>query len=172
MFDVSGWKLLEILARVTIVYVVCMVLLRISGRREMSELGPMDLLTMLLLSETVSPALTGGDQTIPGAVTAAGTLMALTVASSWIVRRSRAASRLIEGEAVLLITDGRVRPEVLRRFRMTDEDLRAKLHSEGMMSVAEVARAFVESDGKLTFIKRKDHEESLQRLHRNPNDTE
>lgn len=165
MFDVDALDLLKIAARVAIVYVACMVLLRVSGRREMSDLGPMDLLTMLLLSETVSPALTGGSHSLVAALVAASTLMGIAVLTAWVVRRSRLADRLIEGEAVVLIRDGRVRPEVLRRFLITDDDLRAALHGEGMMSVAEVARGFVEAGGKLTFIKRKDHEESLARTH-------
>jgi uncharacterized membrane protein YcaP (DUF421 family) len=165
MFEISGPKVLEILARVSIVYIACMVLLRVSGRREMAELGPMDLLTMLLLSETVSPALTGGDQSIPGALVAASALIGLAVLTSWLVRRNRLADRLIEGDAVVLVHDGRVRPAVMRRFRITDEDLRAALHGQGMMSVAEVARAFVESNGKLTFIKRDDHDKALARVH-------
>jgi uncharacterized membrane protein YcaP (DUF421 family) len=165
VFEIAGVKVLEILGRVALIYVACMVLLRVSGRREMSELGPMDLLTMLLLSETVSPALTGGDESLSGALVAASALMILTVLTSWIVRRSRLADRWIEGEAVVLIHDGHVRPEVLRRFRITDDDLRAALHDRGMMSVAEVARAFVEADGKLTFIKRSDHEQALAQAH-------
>lgn len=166
MFDIDAFEPLEILARVAIVYIACMVLLRVSGRREMSELGPMDLLTMLLLSETVSPALTGGSHSLVAALVAASTLMGMTVLTAWLVRRSRLADRLIEGEAVVLIRDGRVRPDILRRFLITDDDLRAALHAEGMMSVAEVARGFVEAGGKLTFIKRKDHEESMARIHR------
>jgi uncharacterized membrane protein YcaP (DUF421 family) len=166
MFDIDVLELLRIVARVAIVYIACMALLRVSGRREMSELGPMDLLTMLLLSETVSPALTGGNHSLVAAMVAASMLMAMTVLTAALVRRSRIADRLIEGEAVVLIHDGRVRPDTLRRFRITDDDLRAALHAQGMMSVAEVARGFVEAGGKLTFIKRKDREDALARTHR------
>jgi uncharacterized membrane protein YcaP (DUF421 family) len=165
VFDIDALELLKILVRVAIVYVTCMVLLRVAGRREMSDLGPMDLLTMLLLSETVSPALTGDNNSLVAALVAASMLMAMTVSTAWLVRRSRLADRLIEGEAVLLIRDGRVRPDILRRFRITDDDLRASLHAQGMMSVSEVARGFVEAGGRLTFIKHKDHEESLRRTH-------
>lgn len=168
VFDIEAGKLLEIVVRVTIVYAACIVLLRVSGRREMSELGPMDLITMLLLSETVSPALTGGDQSLPGALVAASVLVGLTMATSWLVRRSRLADRLIQGDAVALIHDGQVRPAVLRRFRITDEDLRATLHMQGLMHVGDVARAFVESDGKITIIKRSDHEASMARTHHRP----
>ena len=166
MFDIDALQLLGILVRVAIVYVACLVLLRVAGRREMSDLGPMDLLTMLLLSETVSPALTAGSHSLVAALVAASTLMGMTVLTAWLVLRSRLADRLIEGQAVVLIRDGRVRPDILRRFRITDDDLRAALHAQGMMSVAEVARGFVEAGGKLTFITRKDHEEALARTHR------
>jgi uncharacterized membrane protein YcaP (DUF421 family) len=168
VFEIEGTKLLEIIARVAIIYIACMVLLRLSGRREMSELGPMDLLTMLLLSETVSPALTGGDESLPGALTAAAVLLALTVATSWLVRRSRLAGRVIEGHAVVLIDNGRVRQGVLQKFRITDEDLRAALHMQGLLHVGDVARAFVESDGKITIVKRSDHDTSMARTHRHP----
>jgi uncharacterized membrane protein YcaP (DUF421 family) len=165
MFDLEGMKLLEIVGRVTIIYVACMVMLRVSGRREMSELGPMDLLTMLLLSETVSPALTGGEESIPGGLVAAAMLMVLSVATSWLAFRSRTADKLIQGDAVLLIRDGKVNGAVLRKFRITDEDLRVSLHQAGLLHTSDVARAFVEADGEITIIKRKDHEESNERLH-------
>lgn len=165
MFGIEGSDVLEIIARVTIIYVACMVLLRISGRREMSQLGPMDLLTMLLLSETVSPALTGGVESVPGGLIAAAVLMILSVATSWLAFRNRTADKIIQGDAVLLIKDGKVNGEVLRKFRITDEDLRTSLHQAGLLRAGDVARAFVEPDGEITIIKRKDHEESNARLH-------
>jgi uncharacterized membrane protein YcaP (DUF421 family) len=148
--------LLEIVARVAIIYTVLLVLLRVSGRRELSELAPMELLTMLLISETVSPALTAGDDSVPGGLVAAGTLMALSVATSVLAFRSRAARRAIEGKASVLIKNGRVNEAVLRAERITSSDLEAKLHQHGLLSVAAVAYAFIEADGDITIIKKKD----------------
>ncbi|MGE0551169.1 MAG: DUF421 domain-containing protein [Kofleriaceae bacterium] len=145
--------ILETIGRVAIVYAACMVLLRISGRREMSELGPMDLLTMLLLSETVSPALTGGDNSVPTGLVAATTLMVLCVVTAQISYRSRRAERAIQGEALVLIRDGDVDAHVMRKFMITDEDLRAALHKSGLLRVDEVKRAYVEADGEITIIK-------------------
>jgi len=144
---------LEIVGRVVIIYVACMILLRVSGRREMSELGPMDLLTMLLLSETVSPAITGGDNSLPVGLLAAGTLMVLCVVTAQITYRSRRAERLIQGAAVVLIRDGHVDSKVMRRFMITDEDLHTSLHKHGLIAVDEVKRAYVEADGEVTIIK-------------------
>jgi uncharacterized membrane protein YcaP (DUF421 family) len=144
---------LEIVARVTVIYIAAMVLLRISGRREMSELGPMDLLTMLLVSETVSPALTGEDSSVQGGLLAAATLFALSVLTSKLVFKSRRAEQVISGEAVVLIDRGKVRPDVLNRFRISNDDLRAKLHEHGLLRVDQVLRAYVEADGDITIIK-------------------
>ena len=165
MFDLDPMKLLEIVGRVTIIYVACMVLLRVSGRREMSELGPMDLLTMLLISETVSPALTGGEESIPAGLVAAVVLMALSVLTSWLAFRSKRLDKVLQGDAVLLVKDGKVNGAVLRKFRITDEDFRASLHQAGVLAASEVARAFVEADGAITVIKRKDFEEANERRH-------
>ncbi len=144
---------LELVGRVTVIYFAAMVLLRVSGRREMSELGPMDLLTMLLVSETVSPAMTGGDDSVLGGLLCASTLMGLGVLTSWLAFRSKRVERLLAGEAVVLIERGKVRPEVLRRFRISDADLREKLHEEGLLHVDQVLRAYVEADGQISIIK-------------------
>jgi uncharacterized membrane protein YcaP (DUF421 family) len=165
VFAIEATKILEIIARVSLIYIACMVLLRLSGRREMSQLGPMDLLTMLLLSETVSPALTGGDQTLTGGLIAAGTLVTLAMLTQWAASRSDFVERIVEGRSVLLVRDGRVRAAVMRKFRITDEDLRSSLHDAGVLSVGDIARAYVEPDGHITMIKRKDLDESRERHH-------
>jgi uncharacterized membrane protein YcaP (DUF421 family) len=144
---------LEIVGRVVVIYVACMALLRLSGRREMSELGPMDLLAMLLLSETVSPALTGGDNSVPTGIVASVTLMLLCVITQRIVFHSRKAEKVIQGEAVVLIRNGKVDSTVMRKFTITDEDLHTTLHQNGLLTVDEVKRAYVEADGEVTIIK-------------------
>jgi uncharacterized membrane protein YcaP (DUF421 family) len=147
--------LAEIAGRVIIIYVALLALLRISGRRELAELTPMELLTMLLISETVSPALTGGDESVVGGLVAATTLIGLTVLSSVLVFRSRTAERVIEGKSSVLIRHGRVDEKVLRSERITNDELHAKLHQHGVLSVRDVAYAFIEADGDITIIKEK-----------------
>ena len=165
MFEIEWSKALEIAARVAIVYVGCIVLVRLSGRRELSQLGPLDLLAMLLLSETVSPALTGGDETVTGGLVAATTLMGLCVITSWIVFKSRKVERVLQGRAALLIQNGRVDRKVMHDFRIADDDLKTVLHQHGMLHVNEVARAYLEPDGEITMIKRKDFDEAQKYIH-------
>jgi len=155
----SPATLLEIAGRVALIYIALLAMLRVTGRRELAELSPIELLTMLLLSETVSPALTGGDDTVVGALVAAGTLMLLTVASSALVFRSKVARRVIEGTPVVLISHGRVHEDVLRAERLTDQELREKLHQNGVLTVKDVAYAFIEADGDITIIKKRPEEQ-------------
>jgi uncharacterized membrane protein YcaP (DUF421 family) len=166
MFDIGGEHALEIVARVAFIYGACLLLMRLSGRREMSELSQMDLLVMLLISETVSPALTGGDESLTGGVIAAATLLGLYTATGWIAFKSRRVEQLLEGRAVVLIEDGRLCSDVIRKFRITDDELRTTLHQHGVLHVAEVKRAFIEPDGEITIIKQTEHAEAQPHLHR------
>lgn len=166
MFDIEGAKVLEIVARVAIVYTACMVLLRISGRREMSQLTPMDLLAMLLLSETVSPAMTGGDETVTGGVIAATALIALAVLTAWIAFRYHRIEKLLQGEAIVLVEDGKVRTELLGKYRISSDDLDNALHQHGLLHMEQVKRAYVEADGEITIITRKNYDEWIEQRRR------
>lgn len=150
-------KLLEIAGRVVAIYAALFVMLRLAGRREMSELSPMDLLTMLLVSETVSPALTGGEDGLLGGLVAAATLIALSVLIAYVTFKSHRLGHLIEGDPVMLIENGRVERKVMRRFRISDEDLATALRQNGVGSPDEVARAYVEPDGEITVLEEKKH---------------
>jgi uncharacterized membrane protein YcaP (DUF421 family) len=148
--------LLTIVGRVALVYFGLLVLLRVGGKKELGEMSPMDLLTMLLLSETVQQAMIGRDASVIGGLVAAATLVLLSVLSGWLAFRSRRLEQLLEGDAAVLIDRGRVVEAVLRRHRMTDAQLRTALHHQQLLSVDQVERAFIEPTGKITFIKREE----------------
>src|SRR5688572_27190791 len=101
-------KLLELVGRVAAIYVGLLVMLRLAGRREMAEMSPMDIMTMLLVSETVSPAMTGGDDTLAGGFIAAAALITLATAVSFVSYRSKRVARVLEGDPVILIRNGHV----------------------------------------------------------------
>lgn len=159
MFELTGAAGISIVVRVVIVYFALLAMLRIAGRRTMSDVTPMDMLVMLLVSETVSPALTAGEDSVSAGLLAAATLVVMAVATSYVVFRSRRAEVLVSGATDVLIRDGHVDPAVIRRHRITDEDLAMALHQHGLLEVEDVARAFVESDGEITIVKRQDVED-------------
>lgn len=159
MFAISGSALAAIVVRSAIIFVALLTLLRVVGRRTLSDVTPMDMVVMLLVSETVSPALTQGDESVTGGLAAAATLIALSAAASHLAYRSRRAEKILSGTTDVLIRDGRVDPAVMRRYRITDADLQMALHQHGALHVGAVARAFVEPDGEITVVKATDVKE-------------
>ena len=154
MFGTSLGTLAEIAVRVVLIYAALLLTLRLAGRRTLSDITPLDMLVMLLVSETVSPALTAGDQSVTAGLVAAITLVLVATIASALAFRSRRIERALSGTAAMLIKDGVVDVEVLRRYRITNEDLDVALHQGGVLAVSEVRRAFVEADGEITIIPR------------------
>jgi uncharacterized membrane protein YcaP (DUF421 family) len=152
MFDTSFGTVLGVVVRVAIVYVSLLCLLRFAGRRTMSDVTPMDIMVMLLVSETVSPALTAGDTSLTVGLLAATTLIAIASFTSFVVFRSRRAEKLVSGRTETLVKNGRLEQDVARRYRITTEDLEMALHKAGVLHVKDVRRAFVESDGEITVV--------------------
>jgi uncharacterized membrane protein YcaP (DUF421 family) len=144
--------LLEIVLRVCVLYVALVLMVRIAGKREIGQLAPLDLLAMLILSETVSPALTAGDDSLTGALTAAGTLLALTALIGRLGYHSRRVERFIDGLPVELVREGRLLDDAARRERVTRQELESALRRAGVERLAEVRRAVVEPNGEITVV--------------------
>jgi uncharacterized membrane protein YcaP (DUF421 family) len=150
-FTIPWW---EPVVRVALLYTFLLVMVRLTGRRQMAQLTPMDLLTMLLVAETVSPALTGGDDSVSAAAVAAGTLFALTVLMAWLTYSNRTFERLTEGVARTLAKDGNIDQRVMRGERITLQELETALRKSGLQSVTDIDSAIVEPDGQITFSPR------------------
>ena len=146
--------LLEVVGRVVLVYVLLLVMVRVAGKREIGALAPLDFLGMLLLSETVSPALPKEDTSLPVALTAAATLLALTVLVSWLTYRFRALERLIDGAPRVVIDHGHVDEAVCRQERISDQELASALRKEGVAGPEDVKRATLEPNGRITVLPR------------------
>ena len=153
----SSVPLLEIVARVSILYVGLFVLLRLLGRRQLAELAPMDFLAMLVLSETVSPALTRSDPSVTAALVAAATLLFLTFGLDWATFRWRRLADVVEGEPRVLVTRGRVNRALMQRERIARSELVSALRREGVASVRDVRIAVLEPPGRITVIPRARH---------------
>lgn len=148
--DVVG----SIALRASVIYLALLVLLRIGGRRELAQLTPADVLLLLLLSEAVSPALTGGNDSVLAGLAAAAILIALTFTIGWLTFRSPRFEALVEGNSVLLVREGKPIVEQLRSMRITNQQLKTFLHEHGLIRMDQVAAAYVEPSGRVTIVKK------------------
>lgn len=153
----------SIALRVSAVYLGLLVLLRIGGRRELAQLTPADMLLLLLLSEVVSPALTGGRDSIGSGLLGAGLLIAITFGIGWLAFRSRRFEALVEGRPLVLARNGKIDEQQLRSLRITDQQLRTFLHEHGLVRMDQVASAYVEPSGRVTIVKEDERPEPSEK---------
>src|SRR5678816_676226 len=105
----------EFICRAVIVYFFLMVVLRLTGKRQVGQLAPFDLVLLLVLSNAVQNAMNGGDNSITGGVIAASTLIVANGLVSRLTYKSKTLERLIEGRPEILIHNGRIAADVMTR---------------------------------------------------------
>ncbi len=150
MFELEGpWW--ELAVRAAVVYVALLVLVRLSGRRTVGQFTPFDLLVVMLLSESVSNGLSGGEKSLVGGLLSATTLIALNVGVAFITARSRLAQQVVEGRPVLIGRDGDIFKEVLKTHHVPLCDMERALR-EADCDQSSMRFAFLEADGQISIL--------------------
>lgn len=138
--------------RVSVVYVVLLGLIHLSGRRTLGQMTSFDLVTLLLLSNVVQNAMIGPDNSLVGGLLGAGVLLGvnrLVARSGWL--RSR-----LERDPIMLVFQGRVLTDRLRREGVSLADLEVAVREHGVADLSEVETAVLEMDGNISIIPRSD----------------
>jgi len=149
----------EFIVRGAIVYVFVLVILRVTGKRQVGQLAPFDLVLLLVLSNAVQNAMNGGDNSITGGVVSACTLVGLNYLVGFMTYKSKALEGWIEGHPVVLIHNGQVNHKAMRSVRMTLHELCAALRAGGCAGPHECRIAVLENSGDVTVIAR-NHEQN------------
>src|ERR1700682_2674483 len=153
---VLGLPVLEKILRPIIVYVFLIIGLRLSGKRELAQLNPFE------LSNTVQNAIIGDDNSVLGGIIGATSLLAINYLVVRFLYDHRKLDLLVEGCADVLVEDGKVHTEKLKRELITQEELAAAARKQGFESLAEVRQCVLEPGGTLTFIGKKPDTEDLR----------
>jgi uncharacterized membrane protein YcaP (DUF421 family) len=146
----------EIVLRGCVVYVVLMVLIRLSGKRTVGQFTPFDLLVLVLLGDAVQGSMLAGDQSLPGGLLLAFTLLACNRLVGFATARSRRLEFFVEGRADILARNGSVDHAALRRADMTLDDLQEAMRENDCVAIRDLRLALLEKDGSITILKRRD----------------
>ena len=136
--------------------------LRLSGKRELAQLNRFDLVVLLTLSNTVQNAIIGDDNTVLGGIIGATSLLATNYLVVRFLYDHRKLDQMIEGRADVVIEDGKVRTQHLRKELITMPQLQAAAHKQGFTSLSEVEQCVLEPGGTLTFIGKKPAREDVR----------
>jgi uncharacterized membrane protein YcaP (DUF421 family) len=147
-----GSSLPEVALRVAVIYLFLVIVLRISGKREVGQLSILELIVVLLISDAVQNSMVGENTTVWGGMVAVLMLLGLDYALSMVTQRSRRVRRAIEGEPRLLIRDGQLLPKALREEGVDANDVRAAIRAHGFTRIEEIRMAVLETNGSISVI--------------------
>lgn len=156
--DLPHWS--EFVIRAVVVYFFLLVLLRLTGKRQVGQLAPFDLVLLLVLSNSVQNSMNGGDNSVTGGLILASTLVGINSCVGWLTFRSKTLEAIIEGRPVILVHDGRIDHAAMRQVHMTTHELEASLRAAGFAGPAEVRFAVLENTGKVSVIPMHSHDEN------------
>lgn len=143
---------IEILLRGIILYFLILFILRVLPRRSAGELGAMDLVFILLLTEAASHAL-GDFTTLGDGLIMLVVFVICNYGVNHLTYHHGFFRKLFEQRPVQIIKDGRLIYRNMRRELITKDELMANLRENGIENISDVKKAFVESEGNISFIK-------------------
>lgn len=156
MWFPSRLVLEQLVVRSIVVYGFVLLLLRFTGKRQIGQLAPFDLVLLLMLSNAVQNALNGGDTSVAGGLLSATTLVALNSVVAFVTARSKKAEAIIEGHPLVLIHNGKLYDAMMDRAKLTHHELNSALRQAGCACVEDVHYAVLENNGTISVVARKD----------------
>ena len=149
MFDMSvPWW--ELILRGLVVYFFLIALLRLTGKRQIGQLSPFDLVLLLILSEAVQSSMVAGDESLIGGLVVATTLIVVNYFFGLITFKSKKLEAIIEGRPQVLIHNGKVFEDVLNDAKLTRHELDSTLRQSGYFEIENIKLAILENNGSVS----------------------
>ena len=150
--NVPWW---EFVLRGVVVYVFLLVFMRLTGKRQAGQYEPFDLILLLILSNAVQNSMNAGDNSLVGGLVSAATLIGCHVVLAQLTFRYAWMARLIDGTPQVLVQQGQVNTDLMRKELLSTDDLEAALRASGCLHLHEVERATIETNGQITVVLRR-----------------
>lgn len=142
----------ELVVRGVVVYVFLLLILRITGKRQVGQLAPFDLVLLLVLSNAVQNSMNAGDNSLVGGLISAATLVILNYGVGIATFRSKRVEEFIDGRPQILIHQGALFEDVLASARISHHELNAAIRGAGYSSIADIETAVLENNGSISVL--------------------
>lgn len=157
MFFNDWFGLWRVLIVGTLAYFALVLVLRVSGKRTLSKMNAFDFVVTVALGSTLATILLSKDVALAEGVVAFALLIYLQYAITWLSVRSGWVRGLVKAEPSLLFFNGRFLDEAMQRERVTEEEIRASVRSQGLAEMEDAMAVVLETDGSMTVMKNQDH---------------
>jgi uncharacterized membrane protein YcaP (DUF421 family) len=145
---------MDIVLRASVVFFALYLLVRIMGKRELAQMTPFELIVLVVFGDLVQQGVMHNDFSLTGAILAMATLGFWALVLSWLTYSSRKLEAVLDGEPRVIVRDGEIVQENLRRDRLTRAEVLSEMRLAGIPHLSEVAWAILEPRGKMSFIQR------------------
>ncbi|HET6630477.1 MAG TPA: DUF421 domain-containing protein [Woeseiaceae bacterium] len=145
---------MDIVLRASVIFFVLYLVVRIMGKRELAQMTAFELIVLVVFGDLVQQGVMHNDFSLTGSILAISTLAFWALALSWLTYSSRKLETLLDGEPRVIVKDGEIVEENLRRDRLTRAEILSEMRLAGIGSLSEVAWAILEPQGKMSFIQR------------------
>lgn len=154
--QVSLWKITqpwwEFSLRGVLVYGFLLLVLRLTGKRQVGQLSPFDLVLLLVLSNAVQNSMNAGDNSVTGGFILVLTLVGLNSLVGYLTYRSKRLELVIEGRPQILVHNGVVDEKIVAQQRISRHELMSAIRQAGLSELADVRVAILENNGRINVI--------------------
>jgi len=134
------------------IYLLLIAAFRLIGSRQLGQLTIIDVVIILIMGSAVETAMVNGNCSLPAGFVSAGTLLLANRAIGLLAARSRRVHRMVACSPTLVVSNGQIIEEHLKRAGLTEEDVMQALRARGCCEVSEVRFAVMEEDGEINVV--------------------
>lgn len=150
MEELNGY--LKIAMSSAAVYLFVIVAIRLFGKKEIAQLSIIDLVFILLISNSVQNAMVGSDSSLSGGLVAASTLFIINYLFKYVLYRFPKLEIFTEGQEIVLIYKGQLNTSNLSKVRITQHELFEVMREHGVAEIRDIDLAVLEMDGNISII--------------------
>ena len=143
---------LSIIVKTLVLYFFIVVVYRVMGKKEVGKLSIIDLIVSILIAELAAISIEEADRSILTSIIPIVVLVVIQISISFISLKSVKLRKLIDGNPIVIIKDGKLNFKDMTKLRYTIDDLIAQLREQGIKSIEEVNYAVLENNGKLSVF--------------------
>ena len=143
---------MDIALRGIVLFLFILFIMRIVGRRELASLAPLDLILLVVLGDSIQQGLTQGDYSVTGAIIAVSTIALMQTGISFLSFRIPRLRRIVAGDPIVIVQDGKLLERNLRRERLTAQDVAEEARLQQVARLEDVKWGVLEATGEMSFI--------------------
>lgn len=155
---------LKILLSSVTIYICIVIFIRVFGKKELAQLSVIDLVFLLLISNSVQNAMVGADTTLFGGLTSAATLFIVNYFFKLLMYKFPKFSRVVQGHALLLIYKGKLLNKNLKKAKITRSEINEVVREHGVLNIGEIDMAVLEIDGNISILSNNFKQSTIKKL--------